>query len=101
MGSGHTFKRDDGQEYRTDRDFWVGTLLLASRYGWQPVKRRMHYLASDVTVCDEDARRMREALDQLFELALSEPEKVFPVPVDMGELFQLKEFIAEGGFAIC
>ena len=100
MSGRRVFRKSCGGEYSADPGFWINALQLAHRYGWQPAMQRMHYLASDVMVSVEDAQGMSEAFEQLFERALDEPEKVFPVPVDMSELFRLKEFIADSEFAI-
>ena len=100
MDNKKMLKKECGKEYMADRNFWVGMLLLAQKYGWKPEMLRMSYLAPNVHVSANDAQGIHQALDRLFHKALVTPEQVFPVPLDMGELHLLKEFIAGEEFAV-
>jgi hypothetical protein len=98
MDSKKKFKNERGREFSADRNFWVETLHLAHQFGWKPETLRMHYLAPNMHVSATDARGMQRALERLYEAALIDPRRVFPVRVDLVELHQLKEFIAGGEF---
>jgi len=100
MNNKKMLTKEDGKEHNADRHFWVGTLLLAHKYGWKPEMPRTSYLAPKVHVSAGDAQGISQALERLFATALVDPDRVFPVPLDMGELHQFKEFIAGDGFAV-
>ncbi len=101
MANGTTrLRNQQGSEYQAERGFWARALLLAHDYGWRPELLRMSYLAPNTVVSAEDARNMRVALDRLFELALREPSRVFPIPVEIRELDRLRQFVAAGEFGI-
>lgn len=89
-----------GGEYSTERGIWARALVLAHQYGWRPELLRMSYLAPNTLVSYEDAQNMRRALDRLFELALRDPGRVFPIPVDISELDRLRQFVAHGEFEL-
>jgi len=94
------FRNGQGREYSADRGFWARALLLAHEYGWRPELLRMSYLVPDTVISAEDAHNMRRAFDRLFELALRDPARVFPIPVDIGELDRLRDFVAGGEFGV-
>jgi hypothetical protein len=101
MADGITrLRNEQGSEYSTGRGVWARALVIAHQYGWRPELLRMSYLAPATVVSAEDARNMRRAFDRLFELALSDPARVFPIPVDIGELDRLRQFVGGGEFDI-
>ncbi len=77
---------------------WAETLLIAEKYGWEPPTLMMSYLASNVSISRADAQEIYQALERLFEKALKSPADVYPLRVDMGKLYLLKEFIEGGEF---
>ncbi len=101
MANGKTrLRNEQGSEYQAERGFWARALVLAHDYGWRPELLRMSYLAPNTVISAEDARNMRSALDRLFERALRDPSSVFPIPVDIGELDRLRQFIARGEIGV-
>ena len=101
MANGKTrLRNEQGSEYQAERGFWARALVLAHDYGWRPELLRMSYLAPNTVISAEDAQNMRSALDRLFERALRDPSSVFPIPVDIGELDRLRQFIARGEIGV-
>ena len=101
MADGTTrLRNEQGSEYQADRGFWARALVLAHDYGWRPELLRMSYLAPNTVISTEDARNLRSALDRLFERALRDPGSVFPIPIDIGELDRLRQFIARGEIGV-
>jgi hypothetical protein len=79
---------------------WAETLLKVEDYGWKPQKPRLHYYAGDTEVSDDEVTGIYEGLENLFDAALKDPMRVYPIKVDMGELYEIKEFIKEGSFTV-
>lgn len=89
-----------GDSLRISAPVWAESLALALRYKWDPRGNSTSYLASGFSVSDQDAAALTEALDRAFAAALEQPARFYPVRVDMGELYQLREFIAGGAFVV-
>jgi hypothetical protein len=90
-----------GQEtHIIDREIWAETLLLAERYGWKPPQLRMKYLRTDFTVSAEESDGISRALQSLFDMALRDPLKVYPIRPDMGRLYEVKDFVENGAFDV-
>jgi len=90
----------DKEKIEINMELWAEALLLAEDHGWVPIKPRTRYLAGKGIISDEEARAIHGGLDNLFEKALTNPIEVYPLRVDMGQLFLLKDFIEKGGFTI-
>lgn len=79
---------------------WANALVLAEDYGWAPLHLRTFYLVGPVSVTAEDASSMAAAWERLFEKTIKAPLDVYPVAIDMGCLYLLKDFVADGAFDI-
>jgi hypothetical protein len=83
-----------------DQETWTEILLFLQKWGWKPEQLSMNYLATGVRVSDEDAVRLVEAGDRIFQAALADPRTFYPVRPDMGKLSEAVEMSRSGGFLI-
>ena len=79
-------------------ELWAEALLLAQKYGWVSNKPSYFYLACNEPLADEEARAIHGGLENLFQKALENPLEVYPIRVDMAQLYLLKEFLQHGEF---
>lgn len=75
---------------------WAEALLLATRFGWNPPGSTIDYLSSGFSVSADEACELAGAFERVFAQALRDPSSVYPVAVDMGRLYLLKEFLLGG-----
>ena len=87
-----------GEKVEINPELWAEALLLAENFGWVPNKLRMYYLSLNGEVSDEEAKGIYDGLDNLFDTALKKPIEVYPLRVDIGELYILKDFLENGKF---
>ena len=79
---------------------WASILLLASEWRWQPQRLLHSFLASPTEMLEQDALDFASSISDIQHVALRNPLAVFPTEVDMGVLYEVGEFCAEGGFQI-
>jgi hypothetical protein len=90
----------DHESHAVPADFWADSLAFALRFGWNPSGPSASYLANGFDVTLDAAASLSEAFDLAFESALRTPHTFYPVPVDMGQLYELNEFIKGGRFEV-
>lgn len=86
--------------FRISALMWAEVLALALRFEWNPHGPSTAYLATDFHVSADNAKALSNAFDRIFETALENPMQFYPVRVDMGELYLLKEFLEKGSFEV-
>ncbi|MCX6259205.1 MAG: hypothetical protein NTW49_15090 [Bacteroidia bacterium] len=94
MNNLHLKRGNDG--LIIDCKLWADALVLAEDYGWKPPILRMNYLRNDFELSDDESKGIAGALNKLFDRAIKEPLKVYPIRPNMGELYELKEFLSQG-----
>ena len=91
-------KRKD-VKFEVNTEFWAEVLLLSIKYGWKPDKLSMEYLAHPLTISEGEAEGIYLGLENLFKKTLEDPVQVYPLRINMGDLYELKGFIQQGGFS--
>jgi hypothetical protein len=81
-------------------EMWGEILLYLSKRGWQPSIPTSGFLASNLSVSNEDAKGLAVAGQRLLDEALRDPLAIYPVPFNMGKLAELVCFLEEGEFRI-
>ncbi len=79
---------------------WAGALELALRHNWKPVGTAASCHSTNWSASDQQAEDLANALERAFETALSRPINFYPVQVDMGQLYIVKEFVSGGAFEV-
>jgi hypothetical protein len=71
--------------------------MFLSQFG---VLTRRLFSIPHTEVSDDEVTGIYEGLENLFDTALNDPMSIYPIKVDMGELYEIKEFIKEGSFTV-
>ncbi len=87
--------------FKISAPMWANVLALALHFKWNPNGLSISYLAAGFHVSADEAKALSYAFDCIFEAALERPIDFYPVRVNMGELYLLKEFVEGGAFEVC
>lgn len=89
-----------GDIFRISFTMWAEALALALRFKWSPPGTSTSYLATGFHVSSENAMALSNAFDRIFAMAIHDPVQFYPVRIDMGQLYLLKEFVEGGEFEV-
>ncbi len=90
----------DEESIKIAPEMWAEILLYLSKRGWQPSIPTSSFLASNLSVSDEDAKGLALAGQRVLDEALRDPLAIYPVPFNMSKFAELVCFLEEGAFRI-
>lgn len=84
---------------KVNKELWAEAILQSQLNGWKPEKESLAYLAHPLTISTEETDRIYLGLENFFNKASKGQIHVDPLRINMRDLFQLLEFIYQGGFS--
>lgn len=91
--------RRDGMVEIGLRD-WQAALCIFREEGWQPIRVLGSYVHPLGFVTQDDGKAMQRAGQSLFAKIDRQPALSVSVPIDLGMLYRLTEFVGGGAFIV-
>jgi hypothetical protein len=79
---------------------WQAALDILQKQGWQPTRPAGRYASPLWFVTQDEGKKMEQAARSLFVKIDNEPVLSASVPMDLGTLYRLMDFLGGGAFVI-
>jgi len=92
------YRRDEMVEIRQKE--WEAALGIFQEEGWQPVRPIGHYVRPLWFITQDEGKEMQRAGRLLFARIDKQPGLSAFVPMDLGMLYRLTDFVGGGAFIV-
>ena len=80
---------------------WSNTIVLATRWGWQPERGAMHFLAPNFAVTERDAISLANTIGKIWQALSDDPFGItLDPPIKIERVMDIGAFCLGGAFIV-